>query len=124
MKHASPPRVRTFDKTIKLKKFAIRASERASVRINFGEGKGSLKVTRTGELENAIFSYQDLRKKITSAILSTIDSGVHITFSRQGQTEEELERVRPRARTSKESQEDREREKKGAREMRRNNTYY
>ena len=53
-----------------------------------------------------------LRKKITSAILSTIDSGVHITFSRQGLTE---------ARTSKESQKDREREKKGAKERRRNN---
>ena len=117
------PRVRTFDKTIKLKKFTVRASERASVRINSGEGKGSLKVTRTGELENAIFSYQDLRKKITTAVLSTIDSGVHITFSRQGLTEEERERVLPRARTGKESQEDREKEKKGARERRRNNTY-
>ena len=58
--------------------------ERASVHISFGEGEGSLKVTRTGELEKAIFSFQDLRKKISSAVLSTIDTGVDIKFSRQG----------------------------------------
>ena len=65
-KRASPRGYGTFDKTIKIKKFTVRASERASVCIDPEEGEVSLNF-ESHRLENVIFSYQDLRKKIASA---------------------------------------------------------
>ena len=77
-------------------------------------GKGHLKVTRTGELKNTIFSWRDLRKNSFLFVMSTNDSRV---FKRK-------KRKRQRARMNKQrsSEEVRERERVKARERTRNST--
>jgi len=53
----------------------------------------SMKITLTIVMENRSFPFK--KRKLTSIVMSTNDSGVDITFSRQGLTEAEHERERP-----------------------------
>ena len=112
-------------KTIKLIKFGydvtVRASERPSVRTDSGLGGGESQGNPNGGAQEChLFLAGFKKRKLISIVMSTNDSRVDITFSRQGLIEAERERELQRARINRQrrSQEDRERERARAREVR------